>query len=222
MDLPVYSHPEASSPRQHYPLRPSKIIGVGRNYRAHAAELGNDVPSEPLLFLKAPTSLVSSGEPICRPLGYQRVDFEGELAVIIGKAGRGISQATALDHVLGFSCANDVTIRDLQKRDRQWTRAKGFDTACPLGPRIIEELDLSNLKLVTTVDGEVRQAASTADMVFGVEEVIAYASELMTLLEGDVILTGTPAGVGNLEPGNRVTISITGIGELENTVVGWP
>ncbi|HTM19052.1 MAG TPA: fumarylacetoacetate hydrolase family protein [Kofleriaceae bacterium] len=201
-------------------LQPSKIVGVGTNYRAHAAEMGKPVPGEPLIFLKPPSALAGPGDRIVRPSGYQRVDFEGELAVVIGKPAHRVAAADALAHVLGYSCGNDVTVRDLQARDGQWTRAKGFDGFFPLGPRIVSGLDPSDLRISTRVNGAVRQDSRTSDMIFGVAELVAFISRVMTLLPGDLITTGTPQGVGNLDPGDTVEIEIAGIGVLSNPVVG--
>jgi 2-keto-4-pentenoate hydratase/2-oxohepta-3-ene-1,7-dioic acid hydratase in catechol pathway len=203
-------------------LVPSKIIGIGQNYRAHAAEMGKGLPEEPLMFLKPITALVTTGSTIERPGGYERVDYEGELGVVIGKRARGVTRETALDHVLGFTCVNDVTVRDLQKKDGQWTRAKGFDTFCPIGPRIVAGLDPTALAIETRVNGEVRQKSSTSDMIFDVATVIAFASKHMTLEPHDVITTGTPSGVGNLAVGDRVEVEIAGIGVLANTVIARP
>jgi 2-keto-4-pentenoate hydratase/2-oxohepta-3-ene-1,7-dioic acid hydratase in catechol pathway len=194
-------------------------LGVGRNYRAHAAELDNTVPTEPLLFFKPPTAIIESGQPIVRPRGQWRVDFEGELGVIIGKTCRRVARADAMSYVAGYTIVNDVTVRDLQKKDGQFTRAKGFDTFCPLGPWVETELDVSDLRLVTRLDGEVVQDGTTADMVHQVADLIAYASAAFTLLPGDVILTGTPRGVGPVTAGQRVSIEIEGIGTLDNPFV---
>lgn len=200
-------------------LIPSKIIGIGQNYRAHAIEMGKGVPTSPLLFLKPPSALLCDGGRIERPSGYERVDYEGELGVVIGRRTRTVSRERALDHVMGYVCVNDVTVRDLQKSDGQWSRAKGFDTFCPLGPRIVVGLDPTNLRLTTRVNGEVRQDSSTSDLIFDVPALIAFVSAHMTLEPGDVISTGTPAGVGNLAPGDRVEVEIEGVGILANTVV---
>jgi 2-keto-4-pentenoate hydratase/2-oxohepta-3-ene-1,7-dioic acid hydratase in catechol pathway len=200
-------------------LNPGKIIGVGRNYRAHADEMGQPLAAEPMLFLKPSSALIGSGEAIVRPRDYERVDFEGELAVLMGRRARRVSPEDALNHVLGFTCINDVTVRDLQKKDGQWARAKGFDSFCPIGPRIVCGLDPSNLRLQTRVNGETRQDANTADMVFSVPELIAFISRFMTLEVGDLIATGTPGGVGNLEAGDTVEVDIGGIGMLRNKVV---
>jgi 2-keto-4-pentenoate hydratase/2-oxohepta-3-ene-1,7-dioic acid hydratase in catechol pathway len=197
---------------------PSKIVGIGINYRAHAAEMGKPLPEEPLLFLKPPSALIGPGEPIVRPAGYARVDFEGELCVVIGRRASRVSAAQALEHVAGYTIMNDVTVRDLQKKDVQYTRAKGFDSFAPCGPRIVSGLDASNLRLVTRVNGKTRQDSSTSDLVFHVPALVAFVSRYMALEEGDLITTGTPSGVGNLEPGDTVEIEIEGIGVLSNPV----
>jgi 2-keto-4-pentenoate hydratase/2-oxohepta-3-ene-1,7-dioic acid hydratase in catechol pathway len=200
-------------------LVPSKIIGIGQNYRAHAAEMGKPIPEEPLMFLKPRSALIPEGTAIERPAGYDRVDYEGELGVIIGRQARRVSRERALDYVLGYTCVNDVTVRDLQKKDVQFTRAKGFDTFCPIGPRVVAGLDPLNLKIQTRLNGVVKQDSSTSDMIFDVPTLIAFCSEHMTLEIGDVISTGTPSGVGNLTPGDVVEIEIEGIGVLKNPVV---
>jgi 2-keto-4-pentenoate hydratase/2-oxohepta-3-ene-1,7-dioic acid hydratase in catechol pathway len=201
------------------PCRPTKILAVGLNYRTHAAEAGYDVPSEPLVFSKPPSSVIGPLEPIVYPVLSQQVDYEGELAVVIGQRARNVPSQKAADFVLGYTCGNDVTARDLQRPDNQWTRAKGFDTFCPLGPCIVTDLDPAHLAVRTRVNGEIRQDGSTADMVFGVAELIATISQVMTLEPGDVILTGTPSGVGPLQPGDVVEVEIEGIGTLRNPVV---
>jgi 2-keto-4-pentenoate hydratase/2-oxohepta-3-ene-1,7-dioic acid hydratase in catechol pathway len=203
-------------------LAPSKIIGIGQNYRAHAAEMGKGLPEEPLMFMKPPSAMVADGAAIERPAGFERVDFEGELGVVIGVRAYRVTPAQALDHVLGYTCINDVTVRDLQKKDGQWIRAKGFDTFCPIGPRIVGGLDPSNLQITTRVNGVVRQQSSTADLIFDVPTLIAFVSTYMTLEVGDVISTGTPAGVGNLAPGDVVEVEIEGIGMLRNAVIARP
>lgn len=197
----------------------SKVIGIGRNYAAHAAELGNDTPAEPLMFLIPNTAVVGPGDPVVMPPQSQDVQFEGELAVVIGSLCKDVSPAEARKVVLGYTCANDVTARDLQTSDRQWARAKGFDTFCPLGPWIETELDVDDTSVRVTVDGEVRQDGTTADMMHDVWSLISYASHAFTLLPGDVILTGTPEGVGPVEPGQRVAVEIGGIGSLTNPFV---
>jgi 2-keto-4-pentenoate hydratase/2-oxohepta-3-ene-1,7-dioic acid hydratase in catechol pathway len=200
-------------------LVPSKIIGIGQNYRAHAAEMGKGLPEEPLMFLKPRSAMIASETAIERPGGYERVDFEGELGVVIGRRARRVSRERALDYVMGFTCVNDVSCRDLQKKDGQWIRAKGFDTFCPIGPKIVAGLDPAKLHLITRVNGTVRQDSPTADLIFDVPTLIAFASQHMTLEVGDVISTGTPSGVGNLTPGDVVEIEISGIGVLRNPVV---
>ena len=201
------------------PCQPTKILAVGRNYRTHAAEAGMDVPPEPLVFSKPPSSVIGPLDPIVYPILSQHVDYEGELAVVIGQRARSVLPEKAHDFILGYTCANDVTARDLQRRDNQWTRAKGFDTFSPLGPYIVTGLDPAHLNIRTRVNGKIRQDGSTADMVSGVAELIAYISQVMTLEPGDVILTGTPSGVGPLQPGDVVEVEIEGIGILRNPVV---
>jgi 2-keto-4-pentenoate hydratase/2-oxohepta-3-ene-1,7-dioic acid hydratase in catechol pathway len=203
------------------PCSPSKIVCVGRNYAEHAKELGNEVPAEPLIFLKPPSSLIASGDSIVYPKLSQRVDFEGELGVVIGKRARNVKNAGAQDYILGYTCVNDVTARDLQKKDGQWTRGKGFDTFCAVGPCLVprEEADFAGFRLRTIVDGETKQEGSVTQMLFSVNDIIEYVSAFMTLEPGDLIATGTPPGVGPLQPGSKVQIDITGIGVLENTVV---
>jgi 2-keto-4-pentenoate hydratase/2-oxohepta-3-ene-1,7-dioic acid hydratase in catechol pathway len=201
---------------------PSKIVGIGQNYRAHAAEMGKGIPEEPLMFLKPPSSVIGDGVPIERPAGYERVDFEGELGVVIGKRAKNVSREDALDYVAGYTCVNDVSCRDLQKKDGQWARAKGFDSFCPVGPRVVPGLDPSNLRITTRLNGVVKQDSSTSDMIFDVPTIIAFVSRHMTLEQGDVITTGTPAGVANLSPGDVVEVEISGIGILRNPVVAKP
>lgn len=200
------------------PATPGKIICVGRNYVAHAQEHDVEVPDLPLLFLKPPSSVIGPGQTIMLPPQSQRVEHEAELAVVIGKRGRWLDPAAALEAVFGYTIANDVTARDLQRRDGQWTRGKGFDTFCPIGPWIETDFDPADAVLTCTVNGELRQMGSTRDMVFRVRELVAYASSIMTLEPGDVLLTGTPAGVGPLEGGDEVAVSIEGLGELRNPV----
>jgi len=197
---------------------PSKIVAVGRNYADHAKELGNDAPSEPILFLKPPSALLAPGGTIVRPAMSQRVDHEGELAIVIGREAKNVRAADWRDYVRGFTCANDVTARDLQKKDVQFTRAKSFDTFCPLGPHIETELDPSRLRIQTRVNGALKQDGNTAQMVFPCDFLIEFISAVMTLFPGDVILTGTPAGVGPLAAGDTVEVEIEGIGTLRNVV----
>ncbi len=203
------------------PCSPSKIVCVGRNYAEHAKELGNEVPAEPLIFLKPPSSLIASGDAIVYPKLSQRVDFEGELGVVIGKRARNVASDDASSYILGYTCVNDVTARDLQKKDGQWTRGKGFDTFCAVGPYIIPqaEADFASFRVRTFVDGEKKQDGSVTEMLFSVNAVIAYITSFMTLEPGDLIATGTPPGVGPMLPGSRVQIDIAGLGVLENHVV---
>ncbi len=201
------------------PPRPSKIVAVGRNYREHAKELGNIAPEEePLLFLKAPSALVFDGGDIVMPPESARVDFEGELALVIGRTIKSWPQERWLDALAGVCCANDVTARDLQKKDGQWARAKSFDTFCPIGPEIVASLDPSDLAIETRVNGAVKQASRTSEMVFSPAFLVAYISRMMTLNPGDLILTGTPAGIAPLAPGDVVEVEIEGIGVLKNLV----
>ncbi|ODT24713.1 fumarylacetoacetate hydrolase family protein [Microbacterium sp. SCN 69-37] len=196
----------------------SKIVCVGKNYRDHAAEMGGEAPEAPLLFLKPNTAVIGPGDAIVRPPQSERTDFEGELAVVIGRVAKNVPASAALDYVFGYTIGNDVTARDLQKSDGQWARAKGFDTFCPLGPAIETEFELdAGARIVTRVDGEVRQDGPISDMVHSVPDIIAYASAAFTLLPGDVILTGTPAGIGPFEAGQTVEVEITGLGTLRNT-----
>jgi 2-keto-4-pentenoate hydratase/2-oxohepta-3-ene-1,7-dioic acid hydratase in catechol pathway len=200
------------------PVLPGKIIAIGRNYVEHARERDVEVPELPLIFLKPPSAVIGPGAAILLPPQSQRIDHEGELAVVIGKAGRWIQAEEALQHVLGYTAANDVTARDLQQKDGQWTRGKGFDTFCPLGPWIETDLDPSDLRLTCRVNDEMRQMGSTREMVFSVQKLIAFISSVMTLQPGDVILTGTPTGIGPLKAGDAVDVEIEGIGTLRNPV----
>jgi 2-keto-4-pentenoate hydratase/2-oxohepta-3-ene-1,7-dioic acid hydratase in catechol pathway len=204
------------------PVCPSKIVCVGKNYAAHARELGGDVPSTPLLFLKAPTTLLAPGEAIQLPRESQRVDHEGELALVIGKTLRRVSVAEAGDGIFGLTVANDVTARDLQRADVQFTRAKSFDTFCPVGPHVVRGIDPGALAIEVRVNGATRQSGSTADMVFSAAALVSFISSVMTLLPGDLVLTGTPEGVGPLSAGDTVTVSIEDLGTLENPVVAEP
>jgi 2-keto-4-pentenoate hydratase/2-oxohepta-3-ene-1,7-dioic acid hydratase in catechol pathway len=201
------------------PCQPTKVIAIGRNYAAHAAEHGAQVPAEPLFFLEPPSAVIGPGAAILYPNHLsQRVEHEAELAVVIGRQARQVQREEASAFIWGYTCANDITARDLQRRDGQWTRGKGFDTFCPLGPWIVPNLDTSDLRVRCRVNGELRQDGRTRDMIFSIEELIAYVSAVMTLEPGDVLLTGTPAGVGPLLPGDRVVVEIEGIGTLENEV----
>jgi 2-keto-4-pentenoate hydratase/2-oxohepta-3-ene-1,7-dioic acid hydratase in catechol pathway len=202
------------------PVIPTKIIAVGRNYVDHAEELDNPIPETPLIFLKPPTAVIGPLQSIRIPAASENVHHEAELAVVIGKVARDVKIEDAGAYILGYTAANDVTARDLQRGDGQWTRAKGFDTFCPLGPAIDTDLDpLEGLQVTCRVNDELRQSGSTADMIFGVSELISYVTGVMTLLPGDVILTGTPSGVGPIVDGDRVEVEIEGIGVLMNKVV---
>ena len=201
------------------PVNPSKIVCVGRNYAEHAAELGNDVPTEPLLFLKAPSAVINDGEKIVLPKYSKQVEHEGELAIVVGRKCRSLfDDEDPFDHILGYTCLNDVTARDLQKKDGQFTRAKSFDTFCPIGPFIETDIDLKNAGVTTRVNGVVRQSGKFSQMVFPVDFLIRYISNMMTLMPGDVIATGTPSGVGKLESGDVCEVEIDGIGILKNPV----
>ncbi len=203
------------------PVLPSKVVCVGRNYVEHAEELGNEVPTEPLIFLKPATAVIGPGRPVVYPKISEEVHHEAELAAVIGRVAHHVKAEDASRYVFGYTAANDVTARDLQRRDRGcFTRAKGFDTFCPLGPAIETELDpLERLAVVGRVNGEVRQAGFTSDMVFGVAELIEFITQVMTLLPGDVVLTGTPSGVGPVRPGDTMEVEVDGIGTLQNPVV---
>ena len=202
------------------PVTPTKIVCVGRNYREHAAELGNPMPSEPLLFLKAPSAIIASDENILLPPESVQVEHEGELGVVIGRSASRLSAAQdPLTYVLGYTCVNDVTARDLQRKDVQFTRAKSFDTFCPVGPFIVTDLDPADISVATRVNGETRQSGRTSAMAFSVAHLLRYISNVMTLLPGDLIVTGTPAGVSRLNPGDVVEVEIEGIGALRNPVV---
>lgn len=200
------------------PVTPSKIVCVGRNYADHAKELGNEAPSEPIIFLKPPSALLAPGGTIVRPPQSQRVDFEGELAIVIGRIAKNVKASDWRGYVRGFTCANDVTARDLQKKDVQFTRGKGFDTFAPIGPCIVDDLDVADLRITTRVDGETRQDGRTSQMIFSCGAMVEFITAVMTLEPGDVILTGTPAGVGPLSAGETVEVEIEGIGVLRNVV----
>ncbi|MEL6157881.1 MAG: fumarylacetoacetate hydrolase family protein [Cyanobacteria bacterium J06623_5] len=201
------------------PCAPTKVIAVGRNYAKHAAELGNDLPKSPLLFMKPPTSVIAADAPIFYPPQSERVDYEGELAVVIGDRCKDCEIAEARHKIWGYTIANDVTARDLQRQDGQWTRAKGFDTFCPLGPWIVREIPAcAALQTFLNSEETPRQSGSIADMIFSPEYLVSYISQAITLLPGDVVLTGTPEGVGPVATGDRIRIEIEGIGSLENRV----
>lgn len=209
---------EVTAARILAPVAPSKIVAIGLNYKDHAAEMGKPPPAEPLIFLKPSTAVIGPGDAIRIPGNAGRIDHEAELGVVIGKRASRVSAASALEYVLGLTCLNDVTARELQRKDVQYTRGKGFDTFAPIGPCVAIGLDSSALDIEGSVNGERRQASNTRQLIFSVPEIIAFVSGVMTLLPGDVIATGTPSGVGPLTAGDRVTVKIEGIGELGNTV----
>jgi 2-keto-4-pentenoate hydratase/2-oxohepta-3-ene-1,7-dioic acid hydratase in catechol pathway len=202
------------------PCSPTKIVALGVNYRSHAQEMSSQLPKNPLIFLKPPTAVIGPEDKIVYPPSSKQVDYEGELGVVIKKRAKGISREQANDYILGYTCLNDVTARDLQKSDGQWTRAKGFDTFAPIGPCIETELDDTSLDIETYLNGRLVQKGNTRDLVFGVAELVSFVSYVMTLLPGDIIATGTPGGIGPMQPGDMVEIRIEGIGGLRNYVVG--
>lgn len=200
------------------PILPSKVIAVGRNYAAHAAEMGGQVPERPLIFLKPSTSVIGTSDVIRLPADSQQVDHEAELALVIGKVAKDVPRDRAAEVIFGYTCANDVTARDQQRADVQFTRAKGYDSFCPIGPWIETTFDPASVRVRALVNGEVRQDGSTEDMIFDIPTIVSFMSHVMTLVPGDVILTGTPEGVGPIKDGDTVTVSIDGIGDLTNTV----
>ncbi len=200
------------------PAQPSKIILAGLNYRGHAREMKMAIPKEPVIFLKAPTSVIADGEDIISPLGVKRLDYEAELALVIKKKARSIATARVQDYILGYTCLNDVTARDLQKKDGQWARSKSFDTFCPVGPWIETDLNSLNLRIRCWLNDKLRQDSHTGDFIFSVNYLVSYISRVMTLLPGDIISTGTPAGVGRMRPGDKVEVEIEGLGKLSNFV----
>lgn len=201
------------------PVEPSKIVCVGLNYRDHARELGMPIPEEPVLFLKPSTAVIGPDDNIVYPQGVSRLDYEAELGVVIKRRAKDISRNEVPDYILGYTCLNDVTARDLQRRDGQWTRAKSFDTFCPIGPYIVTDINPHNLEIELFVNNRLRQSSSTADLIFRIELLVSFISRIMTLLPGDVIATGTPAGVGPLSRGDKAEVRIGGIGSLGNKVV---
>jgi 2-keto-4-pentenoate hydratase/2-oxohepta-3-ene-1,7-dioic acid hydratase in catechol pathway len=202
------------------PVLPSKVVAIGRNYLEHARETGSEPPAEPLIFLKPSTAVVGPGDAIVRPVHLsQRVDYEGELAIVFGRLCRDVPAAKAAEVIFGYTCANDVTARDLQAKDGQWARAKGFDTFCPLGPWIETALDPADVRLTTTVNGEVKQDSRTSLMIHDVTRLVTYVTSVMTMLPGDVLLTGTPAGIGPVVAGDSVSVTVEGVGALTNRVV---
>ena len=205
-------------PLSFLPQQPTKIVLVGLNYTDHAAELGMPLPDEPIIFLKPPTALLGPEDWIIYPAQAQRVDYEAELAVVMQDQCTHVEPEAVLEHVAGFTCLNDVTARDLQKKDMQWTRAKSFDTFCPVGPRIVKEIEPNNVRIQSYLNGELRQDSSTANFIFSVEELVSFVSQVMTLLPGDIVATGTPSGIGAMQRGDTIEIVIEGIGTLRNYV----
>jgi len=204
------------------PCLPSKIVALGLNYRDHAEEVKMELPTEPLIFLKPSTSVIGPGEPIVYPKMSTRVDYEAELAVVIKKKAKAIPEEAAADYILGYSCLNDVTARDLQHKDGQWAKSKGFDTFAPIGPWIVTDIDPSHLEISSYLNGKRRQHSNTKNLVFGPYRLVSYISRVMTLLSGDVIATGTPSGIGPMAIGDKIDIVIEGIGTLSNTVIAEP
>lgn len=200
------------------PVKPSKIVCVGRNYIAHAQELGNSVPPEPMIFLKPPSALLAPGDAIVMPPQSQQVEYEGEIGIVVLERLRNVSVAQAEKARLGYTCVNDVTARDLQKTDGQWGRAKGFDTFCPVGPTVVEGLDWRTLTVTTRLNGTVKQQGATSEMAYSIPVILAFISSVMTLEPGDLIATGTPAGVGRLASGDVIEVEVAGVGVLRNTV----
>lgn len=201
------------------PCLPSKVVAVGLNYRDHAEEMKLVLPTEPLLFLKPSTSVIGPDEPIVYPTSVDRVDYEGELAVVMGKVAKAVSEEVAADTILGYTCLNDVTARNLQKKDGQWTRSKGFDTFAPMGPWIETEIDPSHLEISSYLNGTRQQHSNTTQLIFNPLQLVSFISHIMTLLPGDVIATGTPSGIGPMAVGDRIDVVIEGIGTLSNTIV---
>ena len=203
------------------PVSPSKIVCVGRNYAAHAKELGNDIPTEPLIFLKPPSSLIAHGDKIVYPSLTKELHFEGEIGVVIGRRARNVKAAQAFDYVRGYTIVNDVTARDLQKSDKQWTRGKGFDTFCPVGPYVVPaaDIDWKQLGVETWLNGERRQHGTVSQLIFGLGDILEFVTRFMTLEPGDLIATGTPEGVGPMQPGDSVTVKVAGLGALTNSVI---
>lgn len=201
------------------PCLPSKIVALGVNYRSHGEEMNHRIPTEPLIFIKPSTSVIGTEDNIIYPESSQRVDYEGELGVVIKSVTRRVSKEEAVDYILGYTCVNDVTARDLQARDKQWTRAKSFDTFCPIGPCIETELDPADLALETILNGEIKQQTRTSQLIFPVYVLVSFISHIMTLLPGDIIATGTASGIGPMQPGDIVEVKIEGIGTLRNYVV---
>ena len=201
------------------PCKPSKIVAIGVNYRSHGEEMSHPIPSEPLIFIKPSTSIIGPEDDIIYPPSSQRVDYEGELGVVIGRRARYVAPQYTHEYILGYTCVNDVTARDIQARDKQWTRSKGFDSFCPIGPCIQTELNPDNALLETRLNGETKQKTSTSDLIFSIYELASFISNVMTLLPGDVIATGTTSGIGPMQPGDTVEVTIENIGTLRNYVI---
>src|SRR5438270_2352826 len=222
-DLPTkrMAHVPLASAQLLAPVRPSKIVCIGRNYREHANELGHEIPTEPLIFFKPPSSLLAPGENIRRPKISERTDYEGELGVVIGKTCYKVGPDEDVHpYILGYTCVNDFTARDLQNKDGQWTRAKGFDTFCPVGPLVTNEIDpWAGVGVETRVNGAIRQQGNTRDFIFGIDVIVRFISQVMTLFPGDLIATGTPKGVGPVVAGDVIEVSVEGVGTLKNVVV---
>jgi 2-keto-4-pentenoate hydratase/2-oxohepta-3-ene-1,7-dioic acid hydratase in catechol pathway len=202
------------------PNKPTKVVAVGLNYKSHAKELNMPIPDNPILFIKPVTTIISDGETIILPESSKRVDYEAELAFVIKKTAKDIEEKDAMDYIEGFTCLNDITARDLQKADGQWTRAKSFDTFCPVGPKLIppDKIDPNNAKIQLILNGEIKQDSTTSDFIFSIEQVLSFISKIMTLNPGDIITTGTPSGIGPLKPGDIVEVKIECIGALKNSV----
>lgn len=216
---PTHNYYRPTDMRLLPPCTPSKIIALGVNYRSHGEEMSHRIPAEPLIFLKPATAVIGHEDKIIYPPSSERVDYEGELGVVIKSLARNVSKKDARNYILGYTCFNDVTARDIQARDKQWTRAKGFDTFAPIGPCIETDLDPANLSLETRLNGEIKQKTSTSELIFPVYELVSFISHVMTLLPGDVIATGTPSGIGPMQPGDIVEVTIEKIGTLRNYVV---
>jgi 2-keto-4-pentenoate hydratase/2-oxohepta-3-ene-1,7-dioic acid hydratase in catechol pathway len=205
-------------PLSFLPQQPTKIVLVGLNYRDHAKELEMPLPDEPLLFLKPPTALIGPEDSVIYPAQAQRVDYEAELAVVMHDQCKNVEPEEVMEHVAGFTCLNDVTARDLQKKDGQWTRAKSFDTFCPVGPRLVKEIEPNNVKIQSLLNGDLKQDSSTSNFIFSVEALVSFVSHVMTLKPGDIIATGTPSGIGAMQRGDTIEIKIEGVGTLRNYV----
>jgi 2-keto-4-pentenoate hydratase/2-oxohepta-3-ene-1,7-dioic acid hydratase in catechol pathway len=216
---PTHSYHRFSDIRLLPPCLPTKIVALGVNYHSHGEEMKSSIPTEPLIFIKPSTSIIGTEDKIIYPESSERVDYEGELGVVMKKVAWRVAKEETNDYILGYTCVNDVTARDLQTKDKQWTRAKSFDTFCPIGPCIETEIDPNNLELVTVLNGQIRQQTRTSHLIFNVNTLVSSISHIMTLLPGDIIATGTPSGIGTMQPGDIVEVKIEGIGTLRNYVV---